>query len=80
MPGPEPASTIELTTRQQRILRRMLRRHKLAYCLVWRIQIILLASRGYSNSEIARRVGKDRNTVRLWRTRWVQASATLEEA
>ena len=80
MPGPKPAFTIELTTRQQRILGQMLRRYQVAQCLVWRIRIILLASRGYSNSEIARRVGKDRNTVRLWRTRWVQASATLEEA
>jgi len=58
----------------------MLRRHQIAQCLVWRIQIILLAAKGYSNSEISRRVGRDRHTVRLWRARWVEARPVLEAA
>jgi transposase len=58
----------------------MLRRSKLAQCLVWRIRIILLAAKGHSNSKISRRVGKDRKVVRQWRKRWVEASATFEAA
>ena len=58
----------------------MRRRNKLAQCLVWRIRIILLADKGHSNSEIARRVDKDRNTVRLWRKRWGEAKPMLEAA
>jgi transposase len=58
----------------------MCRRNKLAQCLVWRIRIILLADKGHSNSEIARRVGKDHNTVRLWRKRWAEAEPMLEAA
>jgi len=45
---------------------------------VWRIQIVLLSAKGYTNSKIARRVGKDRGTVRLWRARWVEATPVLQ--
>jgi transposase len=58
----------------------MLRRHRTPQCLVWRIQIVLQAAKGRTNSEIARRVGKDRGTVRLWRARWVEAIPLLEAA
>jgi transposase len=58
----------------------MRQRHQIAQCLVWRIEIVLLAAKGYSNSKIARRVGKDRHTVRLWRARWVEARPVLEAA
>ena len=58
----------------------MLRRHQTPQCLAWRIQIILLAAKGHTNSKIARRVGKDRGTVRLWRARWVEAGPVLQTA
>jgi transposase len=58
----------------------MLRRHQIPQCLVWRIRIILLAAKGHSNSTIARRVGKDRGTVRLWRARWVEAAPVFQAA
>ena len=58
----------------------MLRRHQTPQCLVWRIQIVLLGAKGHPNSKIARRVGKDRGTVRLWRARWVEATPVLQAA
>jgi transposase len=79
-PGPKPQTEVEVTSQQRKILKRMLRRHKLIQCLVWRIQIILLAAQGLSNSEIARRVGKDRVTVCLWRCRWAEAFSALKSA
>ncbi len=58
----------------------MRRRQQIAQCLVWRIQIVLYAAKGCSNSKISRRVGKDRHTVRQWRARWVEATPVLEAA
>jgi len=80
MPGPQPASNVKLESKQRKVLKQMLRRHKLAQCLVWRIRIILLADKGHNNSKISRRVGKDRKIVRQWRKRWVEARATFEAA
>ncbi len=79
-PGPKAKTETKVNGRQRVILRRMLRRRQIAHCLVWRIQIILLAAQGFSNSEIARRVGKDRLTVRLWRSRWAEAYPALVAA
>lgn len=80
MPGPKPSNTVQVTGRQRKILNRIIRRHKTPQCLVWRIRIILKAAQGYSNSEIARRLGKDRRTVRLWRARWVEGIPILQAA
>jgi transposase len=80
MPGPQPTSIVKVTSKERKVLKRMRRRHQIAQCLVWRIQIILLAAKGYSNSKISRRVGKDRHAVRLWRARWVEATPVLEAA
>jgi putative transposase len=44
---------------------------------VERAKIILLASSGTSNTEIAKSLGLDRNTVRCWRERWCEAAAGL---
>ena len=80
MPGPQPASVVHLPSRVRKLLKRLLRRQKLPRCLVWRIQIVLQAAKGRSNSRIARRLGLDRGTVRLWRDRWAAAQAQLETA
>lgn len=80
MSGPKPASVVQITSRQRKVLKQLLRRHQTSQCLVWRIRIILKAAKGYSNSEIARQVGKDRGTVRLWRDRWVEAMPALQAA
>jgi len=76
-PGPKAKTGVEINGRLRNILKRMLRKRQIAHCLVWRIQIILLAAQGLSNSEIARRVGKSRLTVRLWRSRWAKAYPAL---
>ena len=80
MPGPQPASVVHLPSRVRKLLKRLLRRQQLPRCLVWRIQIVLQAAKGRSNSRIARRLGLDRGTVRLWRDRWAAAQAQLETA
>ncbi len=80
MPGPKPSNPVQVTGRQRKILKRIIRRHKTPQCLVWRIRIILKAAQGHSNSEIARRLGKDRRTVRQWRARWVEAIPILQAA
>jgi len=80
MPGPKPDFEIKGTRKQRKILKKMLRRRSLAQGLVWRIQIILLAAKRWSNSRIARLLGKSRTTVRLWRTRWVEVQKVLQDA
>lgn len=80
MPGPQPASGVQLTSRVRKLLKRLLRRQQLPRCLAWRIRIILQAAKGRSNSRIARRLNLDRGTVRLWRKRWAAAQTQLETA
>jgi len=58
----------------------MLRRRNLSQGLAWRIQIILYAAQGRRNSQIMRKVNKDRATVRLWRSRWGAAYPSLQAA
>lgn len=80
MPGPKPAARFQIDDSIQELLQRMLRRQSLPRCLEWRIQIVLKAAQGLSNSQIARNLGRDRATVRLWRTRWAAAGEQLEAA
>lgn len=44
-----------------------------------RAQIVLLADEGLANSRIAERMNLDRNTVRKWRDRFVEAQAFFEQ-
>lgn len=80
MPGPQPTSVVKMTNKQRKVLKQLLRRHQTPQCLVWRIRIVLKAAKGHSSSKIARQVGKDRVTVRLWRARWVEAMPALQAA
>jgi len=80
MPGPPPAARITLSARQRKLLKRLRRQRNLPQCLVWRIEIILRAAKGHSNSQIARHLHLDRQTVQLWRTRWIRAAARLQAA
>ena len=79
MPGP-PAVRVVLSTRQRKILKKLRRQRTLSQCLVWRINIVLRAAKGQSNSRIARGLNKDRQTVRLWRARWDAAHGRLQAA
>ena len=79
MAGP-PAVPVVLSTRQRKILKKLRRQRTLSQCLVWRINIVLRAAKGQSNSRIARGLSKDRQTVRLWRARWDAAHGRLQAA
>lgn len=76
MAGPQP-TIIELSDRQQRILRQLLRRQTSTQRLVRRVSIILAAADGSNNEQIAKRLGLHRESGRQWRARWLSAAAGL---
>ncbi len=78
MPGPKPIS-IELSSAQREALECILRRQHAFQNLVRRARIVLEASRGGSNAEIARRLDVNRDTVATWRRRFAKAQPRLEE-
>ena len=73
MPGPKPPSVV-LTTEERGDLESLVRRHKTGQQLADRARIVLLAADGKNNSEIARELALEPDTVRLWRQRWLQLS------
>jgi transposase len=52
-------------------LETLLRRHSLPQQLALRVRIILAAADGANNSQIARLLALDVDTVRRWRSRWL---------
>jgi transposase len=76
MAGPKP-SAINLTPTLKKILGRIARCYTKPYWLVLRAKIILIAATGANNTEVARRLDTDRNTVRTWRERWLAAEPSL---
>lgn len=78
---PQPyASAIALSERQKHLLEQIVRAHTNPYRLVQRVQIVLWAAVGMTNTEIASLLRLTRGRVRLWRTRWLIASESLSEA
>jgi putative transposase len=73
MPGPRPPS-VELTDDERRELEELVRRHKTGQQLAERARIVLRAADGLNNSEIARELALEPDTVRLWRQRWLGVS------
>jgi putative transposase len=73
MPGPKPPA-VDLTDEERRDLVTLTRRHTTGQQLAERARIVLLASAGLNNSEIARQLALDPDTVRLWRQRWRSVS------
>jgi putative transposase len=69
MPGPESPS-IELTADERRDLEVLVRRRTAPQQVVARARIVLLAAGGLNTSRIARELGLEADTVRLWRQRW----------
>ena len=69
MPGPQ-LPPLDLTLDERRDLTALVRRHTAPQQLVLRARIILLAADGLNNSPIARTLGLEADTVRLWRQRW----------
>ncbi len=79
MRGPKPPPIV-LTPTQRLVLRRLARRQTGAQRLVRRARIILEASSGANNEQIAQLLGIDRGTVRTWRMRWLEALPRLKAA
>jgi len=69
MRGPTPP-LVTLTAEERHALDTLVRRHTTAQQLAVRARIILAAAEGHNNAQIARRVGVDVDTARLWRQRW----------
>jgi len=73
MPGPRPPS-VDLTADERGELEGLVRRHKTGQQLADRARVVLLAADGLNNSEIARQLTLEPDTVRLWRRRWLSFS------
>lgn len=74
MRGPNPP-TVVLTAEERQQLEALARRHGTAQQLALRARIILAAAGGANNAQIARRLGVNVGTARLWRTRWLGPAA-----
>ena len=79
MPGPA-AEPITLSPRQEELLRATIRARACPQGLAQRIHIVLQASSGCANEEIARALATTAERVRRWRGRWKKQSSRLEEA
>ena len=69
---PAAAPPLSLTDAQRSALERLARSTSARHRTVLRAKALLLAADGVANYEIARRVGVSANSVRTWRTRFVE--------
>jgi putative transposase len=67
---PKRATTIVLSEKEQEGLTQITKRHRSEQQVVLRARIVLAAAQGSSNVQIARELGINVDTVRLWRDRW----------
>ena len=74
------APAIELSTRQQEELERLVRRRAGEQRLAERARIILAAAQGGLNQDLAKDLGVDVGTVGRWRRRWATAQEQLAAA
>lgn len=79
MPGPRPMP-ITMTPRQRAALERLARRATSPQRTVQRARIVLAAAEEANNQQVAARLGLNRETASIWRTRWLAASAKLVAA
>ena len=70
MRGPKPPQVV-LSDEARRALEGLVRGHRTAQQAALRARIVLAAADGENNSQIARRLGIEADTARLWRTRWL---------
>jgi putative transposase len=68
-----------LTDEERRELEALARRHKTGQQMAGRARIVLRAADGLNNSEIARELALEPDTVRLWRRRWLSVSGVALE-
>jgi Homeodomain-like domain len=76
MPGPAAASVV-VSHRQRQVLERIIRRGTSPHQEVRRARAVVAAAQGASNAAVGRPLGMTEDTVRLWRRRWVEATASL---
>ncbi len=74
MRGPKPP-VVEVSPEVRYELEALLRRRSLPQQLALRARIVLAATEGQNNSQIARSLGLETDTVRLWRNRWLSFPA-----
>ena len=74
MRGPKPPP-IGLTAEERTQLEALVRRRGAGQQLVLRARIILAAAAGQNNSQLARHLGVEVATARLWRGRWLGLGA-----
>jgi len=70
MPSPKPQS-LELTEVEKEGMEKLIRRHNIGQQIALRGRIVLAAGNGQNNSQIAREMKVNLETVRLWRQRWL---------
>jgi transposase len=68
---PKRATAVVLNKKEQEGLLQITKRHRSEQQVVLRARIVLAATQGSSNAQIARELGINVDTVRLWRDRWV---------
>ena len=66
------AVRLDLTETETESLTKLVKAHQTAQQIVLRARIVLLASQGQSNAQIARSLAVHVDTVRQWRQRWQQ--------
>src|SRR5512134_1836937 len=71
---------IVLTEQQQAVLKKIVRREKSTQQQVRRTSVILLAAEQLSNCGIANRLNLTLQTVRRWRSRWLETSPAMRTA
>lgn len=79
MPTPH-ATPIPLSLRQKAILEQITRQTTNPYRLVRRVQLVLGAAKGQSNSALSKQLALSRNQVQLWRDRWQAATESFVQA
>lgn len=70
MKGPKPPA-IELSDAERQGLEKLVKAHSTEQQLVPRARIVLAASQGLNNAQIARQLQLTVDTARLWRGRWL---------
>jgi putative transposase len=78
MRGPKPPEVV-LRDEERRQLEALVRAHRTPQQVAVRARIVLAAADRLNNTQIARQLGVDADTVRLWRMRWLGLQATSLE-
>lgn len=74
-----PIPPIILNEEQQRCLHSIAQSREISHSLVQRSQIILEASQGQSNKAIGQLLNLTKETVGMWRNRWLENIAELDK-